>query len=276
MLLIYVYVTVVVPLCRSRHGSFIIALVDLSGSARLSVHWPQNCFYKCKSRCFIALQPNRITRLFSYSREVEQRLRAAQMKTYGHLCVCVCLSFCSFPVRSFLFLCLFPILSSHILAICPDFHRTHALPPFHPHPLTNIHQWLELQQMLAALPPNSLNLIWGGHPFSSWVCWRPSLSWPAQLAGADCQSASGVFPLTFGYHGLNQRARLGSAETDAFCSCLLVWFWRELGFVITYCISCLLYLRIEENLQPGCALLCCLFCWEGAWLLWDCTVRWPW
>lgn len=89
MLLIYVYVTVVVPLCRSRHGSFIIALVDLSGSARLSVHWPQNCFYKCKSRCFIALQPNRITRLFSYSREVEQRLRAAQMKTYGHVCVCV-------------------------------------------------------------------------------------------------------------------------------------------------------------------------------------------
>lgn len=110
MLLIYVYVTVVVPLCRSRHGSFIIALVDLSGSARLSVHWPQNCFYKCKSRCFIALQPNRITRLFSYSREVEQRLRAAQMKTYGHFCVCV--SFFLFLPCSFLSL---PLPLSYII-----------------------------------------------------------------------------------------------------------------------------------------------------------------
>lgn len=274
MLLIYVYVTVVVPLCRSRHSSFIIALVDLSGSARLSVHWPQNCFYKCKSRCFIALQPNRITRLFSYSREVEQRLRAAQMKTYGHLCVCV--SFFLFLPCSFLSLPLplsyiiFPHLS-YLSRLsqdpCPS---SLPSPPFNKY--TSV-AWASANVGCLATEFFEPHLRRASFFL---VGLLKATSEPAQLAGADCQSASGVFPLTFGYHGLNQRARLGSAETDAFCSCLLVWFWRELGFVITYCISCLLYLRIEENLQPGCALLCCLFCWEGAWLLWDCTVRWPW
>lgn len=41
--------------------------------ACLSVYWPQNCFYKCRNPCSIALQSNRLTRLFSYSRDVEWR-----------------------------------------------------------------------------------------------------------------------------------------------------------------------------------------------------------
>lgn len=72
---VHVLCCVVVPLCRSRHASYMFPLLVLSRPACLSVHWPQNCFYKCRSRCSIALQPNRITRLFSYSREVERRER---------------------------------------------------------------------------------------------------------------------------------------------------------------------------------------------------------
>lgn len=41
--------------------------------ACLSVYWPQKCFYKCRNPCSIALQSNRLTRLFSYSRDVEWR-----------------------------------------------------------------------------------------------------------------------------------------------------------------------------------------------------------
>lgn len=48
----------------------------LSRPACLSVRWPQNCFYKCRNHCSIALQPNRLTRLFSYSVEVKQREEA--------------------------------------------------------------------------------------------------------------------------------------------------------------------------------------------------------
>lgn len=65
----------VVLLRRSRHGSYMFPLLVLSRPACLSLHWPQNCFYKCRSHCSIALQPKRITRLFSYSKEVERRER---------------------------------------------------------------------------------------------------------------------------------------------------------------------------------------------------------
>lgn len=58
---------------KGQHASYMFPLSVLSRPARLSVHWSQNCFYKCKKRCSIALQPNRLTRLFSYSREVEWR-----------------------------------------------------------------------------------------------------------------------------------------------------------------------------------------------------------
>lgn len=114
--------------------------------------------------------------------------------------------------------------------------------------------------MLASLPLNSPYLIWDGHPFCSWVCWRPSLSCPAQHAAADCPSASGVFPLTLGCRGFNQRARLSSAETDAFFSCLSLWFWKESGSLITYCISYFLYLFIKES---SAVLCCCVVCSVG-------------
>lgn len=230
-----------------------VPLLFLSRPARLSVRWPQNCFYKCRSHCSIALQPNRITRLFSYSKEVERRERLVlpllpimsvplvqqqRRRHVGHSFFSVLSPFQHLPSSS-LFVQTLPNPGA----------PTHS----HLHPWTNIHQWLRLQQMLAALPPNSPYLIWDGHPFCSWVCWRPSLSCPAQHAAADCLSASGVFPLTLGCHGFNQRARLSSAETDAFFSCLSLWFWKECGSVITYCISYLLYLFIKESS----AVLCC-------------------
>lgn len=57
---------------------FLYAEADrvLSRPACLSVRWPQNCFYKCRNHCSIALQPNRLTRLFFYSVQVEQREEA--------------------------------------------------------------------------------------------------------------------------------------------------------------------------------------------------------
>lgn len=52
-------------------SSYMFPLVVLSGPACLPaclpVHWLQNCFYKGRNHCSIALQPNRLTRLFSYS-----------------------------------------------------------------------------------------------------------------------------------------------------------------------------------------------------------------
>ena len=185
---------------------------------------------------------------------------AAKKKAYGII-------FLSPLHLSSLFLsCIFPTLSScHrsflsrlSQAPCPHLPR--------PHPWTNIHHWLGLLQMLAALPLNSPYLIWVGHPLHSWVSWRPSLSWPAQHAAVDCLCSSGVFPLTLGCHGYNQRARLSYVETDAFFSCLCLWFWEECSSVITYCIShisCIsplkrasIFLCVGNAKGSECALLC--------------------
>lgn len=100
--------------------------------ACLSVYWPQNCFYKCRNRCSIALQPNRITRLFSYSRVVERRERLVlpllpiksfplvqeRQRTYGTLS---CLFFLSILhlFSSSLALSLY----YSIFPLCPDFTK---------------------------------------------------------------------------------------------------------------------------------------------------------
>lgn len=65
--------------CEEADMALICSLCCFSAGrpACLSVRWPQDCFYKCRSHCSIALQPNRITRLFPYSWEVEQRERLA-------------------------------------------------------------------------------------------------------------------------------------------------------------------------------------------------------
>lgn len=145
-LFMYVHVLccVDVPLCRSRHGSYMFPLLVLSRPACLSVHWPQNCFYKCRSRCSIALQPNRITRLFSYSREVERRERLVlpwlpiKSLPLGQLrdgdIRDTFLSLLSFSVHpsSVLFLLFFLTLSSLIFRLCPDVTQPHTPTAFSP------------------------------------------------------------------------------------------------------------------------------------------------
>lgn len=108
-----------------------VPLLFLSRPARLSVRWPQNCFYKCRSHCSIALQPNRITRLFSYSKEVERRERLVlpllpimsvplvqqqRRRHAGH---------CSFSFST----------SSLVFSLCPDFTKPRCPHPFSPPPL---------------------------------------------------------------------------------------------------------------------------------------------
>lgn len=56
-----------------RTRSLSVSVFSAGLPACLSVHRSHNCFYKCRECCSIALQPNRLTRLFSYSREVEWR-----------------------------------------------------------------------------------------------------------------------------------------------------------------------------------------------------------
>lgn len=124
--------------------------------ACLPVHWPQNCFYKCRSHCSIALQPNHITRLFSYSREVERRERLmlpllpikplllVQRQRWRHTGdspvppVFLCPPLVCSPLSpSYIIVPHLPSLSRHNQAPCPH-------PPLHPHSWTNIHQWLGL------------------------------------------------------------------------------------------------------------------------------------
>lgn len=145
---VHVLCYVVVSQRSSWHGSYMFPPLVLSRPVSLSVNWPQNCFYKCRSHCSIALQPNHITRLFSYSSEVERKERLVlpllpinslplvqqqRRRQSGHFFVPL-VFFSVHPSSALLFpsLSLFPTLLSFIFHLCPDFTKPCAPTPFTP------------------------------------------------------------------------------------------------------------------------------------------------
>lgn len=218
-----------VPLCRSRHGSYTFPVLVLSRPACLSVHWPQNCFYKCRSRCSIALQPNRITRLFSYSREVERRERLVlpllrikslplvqqqRQRQMGHFSCPSCLSlstphlFCSYS------------LSYIIFPLCPDSTEPHAVypPPPSPPPLNKYTSvaWALANVGCLATEFSIPHLRWASLLLVGLSKAIYNLASPACCCGLpECQWG---FSTNTWLSWLYQRARLSSVETDAFFS----------------------------------------------------------